>query len=91
MKSATPDSEIILSVKDVTVRFGTNTVLENLSLDVKRGEILGFVGPSGSGKSVLLRAVLGLTPKAAGTIKLFGIDVDKIGRASCRERVLMPV
>ena len=83
MKSATPDSEIILSVKDVTVRFGTNTVLENLSLDVKRGEILGFVGPSGSGKSVLLRAVLGLTPKAAGTIKLFGIDVDK---ATSRER-----
>ena len=83
MESMSEDSDVILSVKDVTVKFGTNTVLENLSLDLKRGEILGFVGPSGSGKSVLLRSVLGLTPKASGTIKLFGIDVDK---ATSRER-----
>ena len=83
MENTGQNSETILSVKDVTVRFGTNTVLENLSLDVKRGEILGFVGPSGSGKSVLLRAVLGLTPKANGVIKLFGIDADK---ATLRQR-----
>lgn len=70
-------NETILSVTDVTVRFGEQTVLDHLSLDVKRGEILGFVGPSGSGKSVLLRAVLGLTPKSGGTVKLFGIDTDK--------------
>jgi phospholipid/cholesterol/gamma-HCH transport system ATP-binding protein len=83
MANDAKNTEIILSVKDVTVRFGTNTVLENLSLNVRRGEILGFVGPSGSGKSVLLRAVLGLTPKANGTIKVFGIDVDK---ATTRQR-----
>ncbi len=77
MTKLVDSNEIILSVRDVTVRFGTNTVLENLSLDMQRGEILGFVGPSGSGKSVLLRAVLGLTPKASGIIKLFGIDADK--------------
>ncbi len=77
MNATATAPEIILSVNELTVRFGTNTVLENLSLDVVRGEILGFVGPSGSGKSVLLRAVLGLTPKVSGMIKLFGIDVDR--------------
>jgi phospholipid/cholesterol/gamma-HCH transport system ATP-binding protein len=67
----------LLEVRDVTVRFGSNAVLENLSLDLKRREILGFVGPSGSGKSVLLRTVLGLNPKASGTVRLFGLDMDE--------------
>lgn len=70
--------DVVLSARDVTVRFGKTTVLENLSLDVYRGEILGFIGPSGSGKSVLLRTVLGLNAKQSGTIELFGADIDKI-------------
>ena len=69
--------EVVLSVRDVTVAFGDNVVLDRLSLDVKRGEILGFVGASGAGKSVLLRTVLGLTKKRSGTILLFGVDLDK--------------
>lgn len=84
--AATPvkDDDIIIRVEDVTVSFGTNTVLDKLSLDVRRGEILGFVGPSGSGKSVLLRAILGLTPMQGGSIDVFGInypeanDVDRL-------------
>jgi phospholipid/cholesterol/gamma-HCH transport system ATP-binding protein len=68
--------EIVLSVRDVTVKFAGKRVLENLSLDVNRGEILGFVGASGAGKSVLLRTILGLNRKQSGTIKLFGIDLD---------------
>jgi phospholipid/cholesterol/gamma-HCH transport system ATP-binding protein len=59
-------------------------VLDRLSLDVRRGEILGFVGASGAGKSVLLRTVLGLNKKRSGTIELFGVDVDK---ASEEEKV----
>ena len=70
--------EVVLSVRDVTVAFGRNVVLENLSLDVYRGEILGFVGASGTGKSVLLRTVLGLTPKRSGTVTLFGADLDHV-------------
>jgi phospholipid/cholesterol/gamma-HCH transport system ATP-binding protein len=73
------DHEVILSVRDVTVAFGDKVVLDKLSLDVYRGEILGFVGASGAGKSVLLRTVLGLSPKKSGTIKLFGVDLDKAG------------
>jgi phospholipid/cholesterol/gamma-HCH transport system ATP-binding protein len=69
--------EVVLSVRDVTVAFGSNVVLKDLSLDVYRGEILGFVGASGTGKSVLLRTVLGLTPKRAGTVELLGIDLDE--------------
>lgn len=75
------DSEIVLSARDITVAFDDNVVLDKLSLDVRRGEILGFVGASGAGKSVLLRAVLGLTKKRSGTIRLFGVDVDKANEA----------
>jgi phospholipid/cholesterol/gamma-HCH transport system ATP-binding protein len=67
----------VLSARGVTVGFGQKLILENLDLDVHRGEILGFVGASGAGKSVLLRTVLGLNRKRAGEIKLFGIDVDQ--------------
>ncbi len=71
------DADVVLSARNITIAFGDNVVLDGLSLDVRRGEILGFVGASGSGKSVLLRAVLGLAKKRSGTIRLFGIDVDQ--------------
>lgn len=75
------DGEVVLSVRDVTVAFGENVVLDKLCLNVKRREILGFVGASGSGKSVLLRTVLGLNKKRSGTIKLFGVDLDTADEA----------
>lgn len=75
------DREIILSARDVTVAFGDKVVLEHLDLDVWRGEILGFVGGSGTGKSVLMRAVLGLNRKQSGTVQLFGVDVDQASPA----------
>ncbi|MBZ0162095.1 MAG: ATP-binding cassette domain-containing protein [Notoacmeibacter sp.] len=78
---ASGDHEIVLSVRDVNVAFGTTTVLENLSLDVYRGEIMGFVGASGAGKSVLLRSILGLVRKQSGTIRLFGTDLDHASEA----------
>jgi len=71
------DADIVLEAHDITVAFGDNVVLDDLSLDIRRGEILGFVGASGAGKSVLLRAILGLTRKRSGTIRIFGVDVDK--------------
>lgn len=75
------DREIILAARDVTVAFGEKVVLENLNLDVRRGEILGFVGGSGTGKSVLMRTVLGLNRKQSGTVELFGVDVDQASPA----------
>jgi phospholipid/cholesterol/gamma-HCH transport system ATP-binding protein len=81
-------ADIVLSVRGVEVAFGDHVVLDGLSLDMKRGEILGFVGASGSGKSVLLRAILGITKKQAGTIRLFGVDLDGASEAE-RMRVDM--
>ena len=58
-------------------------ILRGLDLDVRRGEVLGFVGGSGTGKSVLMRAILGLVKKSAGRIEVFGQDLDAL---SPRER-----
>lgn len=69
--------ENILSVRDITVGFGSKIILQDLDLDVRRGEVLGFVGGSGTGKSVLMRTILGLTPKRAGQINVFGHDLAK--------------
>jgi phospholipid/cholesterol/gamma-HCH transport system ATP-binding protein len=67
--------EIVIEVRDLVVGFGHNIVLDQVDLDVYRGEILGFVGGSGAGKSVLMRTIIGLLPKRAGTIKVFGVDL----------------
>ena len=56
-------------------RFGTQVVHDGLDLDVYRGEVLGIVGGSGTGKSVLLRSIVGLNRPAAGSIRVFGVDV----------------
>ena len=72
------ERRVILAAEDVTVSFGTQTVLDGLDLDVYAGEVLGFIGPSGAGKSVLLRTVLGLNHKDSGTIRLFGRDMDQM-------------
>ena len=74
---------IAIRVSDLVVGFGDGTVLDHLSLEVRTGEILGLVGASGGGKSVLLRTLLGLTPKREGRIEIFGVDQDK---ATPRER-----
>lgn len=71
------DSNPIICVRDLVVKFGSRRVLDGLNLDVQRGEILGFVGASGAGKSVLMRTIIGLVPKASGSIEVFGIDRDK--------------
>ncbi|PWI53255.1 ABC transporter ATP-binding protein [Rhizobium phaseoli] len=69
---------VVLSARDVTVAFGSKVVLDNLNLDIYRGEILGFVGASGTGKSVLMRTVLRLLPRRSGTIKILGQDFDEL-------------
>jgi phospholipid/cholesterol/gamma-HCH transport system ATP-binding protein len=68
----TQQQENAISVRDLVVGFGERTVLDHLSLDVKRGEILGLVGASGGGKSVLLRAIIDLIPKRSGSITVMG-------------------
>ena len=71
--------DVIIEVRDVVVGFGKHVVLNHIDLDVYRGEILGFVGGSGAGKSVLMRTIIGLIKKRSGTIKVFGSDLDALG------------
>jgi phospholipid/cholesterol/gamma-HCH transport system ATP-binding protein len=70
--------EAVVHVRDLTVAFGDRVILNGLSLDVMRGEILGVAGGSGSGKSVLMRTIIGLIPRRSGTIELFGKDPDTL-------------
>ncbi|MEZ5872704.1 MAG: ATP-binding cassette domain-containing protein [Nitratireductor sp.] len=70
---------LVVEVSDLTVHLGQKDVLSGLSIDVRRGEILGIVGSSGSGKSVLLRTIIGLLPKTSGSIRLFGLDTSALG------------
>ncbi|MEJ2377531.1 MAG: ABC transporter ATP-binding protein [Pseudolabrys sp.] len=75
--------EIVIAVRDLVVGFGDHIVLDHVDLDVYRGEILGFVGGSGAGKSVLMRTIIGLLPKRSGSIRVFGVD---LAQASDEER-----
>jgi phospholipid/cholesterol/gamma-HCH transport system ATP-binding protein len=76
--------EAVIRVRGIEVGFGERTILDGLDLDVYRGEILGFVGASGMGKSVLTRTILGLVPKRAGTIEVFGENLDELSPGSRR-------
>lgn len=68
-------TENVIEVRGLRSQFGPHVVHENLDLDLKRGEILGVVGGSGTGKSVLLRTIVGLKKPEAGTVRVFGTDV----------------
>lgn len=77
--NATPPTQAadaIIEVRDLCNRFGTQTVHEHLDLDVMRGEILGVVGGSGSGKSVLLRSLVGLRHPTSGSVSIFGEHIE---------------
>src|SRR4029077_20169515 len=75
---AEAQKEVLIRVSDLVVGFGATTVLDHVALDVYRGEILGFVGASGAGKSVLMRTVIGLLPKREGKIEVFGVDMGGV-------------
>lgn len=65
-------SEVIIKVRGLVNQFGTQVVHDQLDLDVHRGEVLGIVGGSGTGKSVLLRAIVGLLRPTGGQVEVFG-------------------
>jgi phospholipid/cholesterol/gamma-HCH transport system ATP-binding protein len=69
------DREVVISIRGLRNQFGTQVVHDNLDLDIYRSEIVGIVGGSGTGKSVLLRTIAGLNRPAAGNVDVLGIDV----------------
>jgi phospholipid/cholesterol/gamma-HCH transport system ATP-binding protein len=72
--------EVAIRVRGLTNRFGSNTVHEDLDLDVKKGEVLGVIGGSGTGKSVLLRSIVGLNKPVKGDIEVLGERVNELSR-----------
>ncbi len=77
---STNGADNIIEVRGLVNQFGKQRVHDNLDLDVRRGEVLGVVGGSGTGKSVLLRTIVGLNRPRAGDIHVLGIDARRGGR-----------
>ena len=75
----------VLEVQGLVNRFGTQLVHDGLNMQVARDEVFGIVGGSGSGKSVLLRTILGLQRPQAGVVRIGGSDITQMGAAQLRE------
>jgi phospholipid/cholesterol/gamma-HCH transport system ATP-binding protein len=69
------DDQFAIRVRDLLVGFRRHIVIDHLALDVRRGEILGLVGASGGGKSVLMRTIIGLIPRQVGEIEVMGVPI----------------
>lgn len=76
--SSKPVAENIISVRGLRTQFGSNVIHDHLDLDVRKGEVIGIVGGSGTGKSVLLKAITGLLVPTAGTVEVFGMDLTSL-------------
>ena len=76
--------EPIIVIQDLVNRFGRQTIHDGLNLEVARGEVIGVVGGSGTGKSVLLRTIVGLNRPASGRIMVLGEEVTRLSDAEWR-------
>jgi phospholipid/cholesterol/gamma-HCH transport system ATP-binding protein len=70
-----PDSSVVVEVANLVRKFGTRTVIDNLSFEIQRGETLVIMGGSGCGKSTLLRHIIGVMKPSAGSVKIFGDEI----------------
>lgn len=78
-KRAAPTADdVVIRVRGLVNRIGGNLIHDHVDLDVKRGEVLGIVGGSGAGKSVLLRCLIGLMRPTEGSIRVFGDDIQEL-------------
>ena len=78
------EADEIITVSDLRVTLAGHEVVRGLSFNVRRGEIVGLVGASGSGKTVLLRTMLGLLPKTSGTVEIMGVRLEQATPAQSR-------
>ncbi len=76
--------ETVIEVKGLRTQFGAQVVHDGVDLTVQRGEIMGLVGGSGSGKSVLLHSIIGLRRPNAGQVKVLGQDVRSLSESELR-------
>jgi ribosome-dependent ATPase len=78
------DHEVVIRARDLTCRFGDFTAVDHVSFDIARGEIFGFVGSNGCGKTTTMKMLTGLLPASAGTATLFGQPIDAADMQSRR-------
>lgn len=78
-------SEVILSVKNLSKSFGKRKAVDNLSFEIRAGEIFGFLGPNGAGKSTAIRAMLSLIKPDSGDIEIFGKSIRKYHNSALQE------
>lgn len=87
--ASTTQREAVIELRDITTRFGRQTVHDGLNLTIHRGDLVALIGGSGTGKSVLLREIVGLQRPTAGRVQLLGTDVwqaDEAALAAVRRR-----
>jgi len=85
IQSSATAKDAVIRVRGLVNGFGDQILHDHLDLDVYRGEVLGVVGGSGTGKSVLLRSIIGLNKIKAGTIEVFGRDTSKLNDQQMRQ------
>jgi putative spermidine/putrescine transport system ATP-binding protein len=78
MNSFTLENPGHLSLKALTKRYGTMVAVDNLDIEIAKGELVAFLGPSGCGKSTSLRIIAGLTPATSGSVSIGGLDVTVV-------------
>jgi phospholipid/cholesterol/gamma-HCH transport system ATP-binding protein len=83
--ASTPAPDLAIRVRGLRNAFGDQVIHDNLDLDVRTGEIIGIVGGSGTGKSVLMRSIIGLQTPAAGEVTILGHDVATLDAAGARD------
>ena len=70
-------AEVMISVDGLTVEYEGKRVLDGVSLDIQRGEVMVLLGGSGSGKTTMLRHIIGLERPTSGTVRVRGIDINR--------------
>ena len=71
----------VISLSHLTKRYGSFTAVDDIDLEVPRGELFGFLGPNGAGKTTTLRMIAGILRPTAGRVEIAGIDIDVYGAA----------
>jgi phospholipid/cholesterol/gamma-HCH transport system ATP-binding protein len=84
MSSSATEDEIVIRIRRLVNGFDYHIIHDGLDLDVRRGEVLGVVGGSGTGKSVLLRSIVGLNRPISGSIRVFGQETAKTSAEELR-------
>ncbi|MEF9991696.1 MAG: ABC transporter ATP-binding protein [Romboutsia sp.] len=72
------NKEQVIEIRNLSMSYGTKEVLNNINLDIFKGNIIGYIGPNGAGKSTTIKILLGLVKGYSGEVKIFGEDISKI-------------